>query len=332
VRRSAPVRAQLTTRPPPLGARPARLRRLALAAVALALAAAAGEAAAGVDPLALATPRADQGASSADPLATTDAPPAPRPGPEAAAAPPRRMVEIRRFPASEARQGVAVDARHFYAIDDRRIGKYDRRTGERVASWAAPPGAGFRHLNGCCALEGRLHCAHSNFPEVPPQSSIELFDARSLEHVGSHSFGIFQGSATWIDRRDGVFWVAFANYAERGRVPGRGPAWSSIVLFDPSWRPIGGYAFPAEVVARFGSHGSSGGAFGSDGLLYATGHDAPELWVLRVPKAGPALELVEILPAPLAGQGVAWDPEEPAVLWSIRRDSREVVASRLATP
>ena len=46
--------------------------------------------------------------------------------------PTRGLQELRRFKAAEARQAVAVDAHHFYAIGNREIGKYDKRTGERV--------------------------------------------------------------------------------------------------------------------------------------------------------------------------------------------------------
>jgi hypothetical protein len=34
-----------------------------------------------------------------------------------------------------------------------------------------------------------LHCAHSNDPGVPTVSSIEMWDAKTLRHTGSHSFG-----------------------------------------------------------------------------------------------------------------------------------------------
>jgi hypothetical protein len=236
---------------------------------------------------------------------------------------------VRRFAAAEARQGVAADAAHVYAIDDRAIGKYDKRSGARVAGWSAPEGSGFVHLNGGVALDGRLHCAHSNYPGVPMLSSIESFDAGTLAHVGSHAFGIFQGSATWVDRRDGAWLVAFANYAGRGGVPGRGPEWTALVRFDERWRPQGGFGFPDEVVRRFGTRSSSGGAFGPDGLLYTTGHDAREVYALRLPAAGGALELVEVLPAPAAGQGLAWDPAEPGLLWMIEKTTREVIAARL---
>jgi len=244
----------------------------------------------------------------------------------------RRLVEVRRFAAAEARQGVAVDARHVYAIDDRALGKYDKRSGVRVAAWTAPEGGGFVHLNGGVVREGRILCAHSNYPGVPMLSSIESFDVETLAHVGSHAFGIFQGSATWLDWRDGSWLVAFANYAGRGGVPGRGPAWTSLVRFDASWRAQGGFGFPPEVVARFGTRSASGGAFGPGGLLYATGHDAREVYALRLPAAGGVLELVEVLPAPAAGQGIAWDPDEPGLLWMVEKGTRELVAARLEAP
>ena len=227
---------------------------------------------------------------------------------------------------------MAVDAEHFYAIDDRRIGKYSKRSGERVAAWTAPAGSPIVHLNSGVVLDGRLHCAHSNYPGLPMRSSIETFDAATLAHVGSQRLGLLPGSATWVDRRDGVFFVGLANYAGRGGAPGRGPEATTVARFDASWRAIGGHAFPEAVVERFGTRSNSGGAFGPGGLLYATGHDAAEVYALRVPAAGVTLELVEILPADASGQGIAWDPAEPDALWTIRRDSREVVASRLVAP
>jgi len=48
------------------------------------------------------------------------------------------IQEIGRYKAEEARQGVAVDARHIYVIDNREIGKYERTTLTRVARWSSP--------------------------------------------------------------------------------------------------------------------------------------------------------------------------------------------------
>jgi hypothetical protein len=224
---------------------------------------------------------------------------------------------------------VAVDAEHFYAIDDRRIGKYSKRTGERVASWSAPAAGPIVHLNSGIVLDGRLYCAHSNYPGVPMRSSIEIFDAATLAHVASQSLGEPPGSATWVDRREGRFFVGLANYSGRGGAPGRGPEQTAVLRLDASWRPVGRHGFPASLVARFGTRSNSGGAFGPDGLLYATGHDAPEVYALRVHEPDRPLELVATLRAEATGQGIAWDPVEPRLLWTIRRDTREVVASRL---
>ena len=243
--------------------------------------------------------------------------------------PTRGLRELRRFKAAEARQAVAVDANHFYAIGNRKIGKYDKRTGERVGGYLEPDGGGIHHLNSGIVLDGRLYCANSNYPGVPMLSSIEIFDTETLEHIGSHSFGMLPGSATWIDRREGLWWVAFGNYEGSGGIPGRGTQWTEIALYDDQWRRVGGYGFPAEVLERFGTRSNSGAAFGPDGVLYATGHNEPELYALRVPTSGAALELVEVLPVAAEGQGIAWDPSDPRVLFTVLRSTREVVVSRL---
>ncbi len=244
--------------------------------------------------------------------------------------PTRGLQELRRFKAAEARQAVAVDANHFYAIDNRAIGKYDKRTGERVGGYLEPDGGGIHHLNSGIVLDGQLYCANSNYPGVPMLSSIEIFDTETLEHVGSHSFGMLSGSATWIDRRDGLWWVGFGNYEGRGGIPGRGTGWTEIALYDDQWRRVGGYGFPAKAIEYFGTRSNSGTTFGPDGLLYATGHDEAELYVLRIPRAGAALEFVEVLSVAAEGQGIAWDPSDPRVLYTILRNTREVVVSRLA--
>ena len=243
--------------------------------------------------------------------------------------PSRRFEEVRRFSAEEARQGVAVDDRHFYAISNRHIGKYDKGSGERVGGWEGAPDGPIIHLDSGIVLDGRLYCAHSNYPGVPMVSSIEVFDTDTLEHVESHSFGIFGGSATWIDRADGHWWVAFGHYAGRGGVPDQGPAWTNLVKFDDSWRRVAGYVYPSEVVERFQQMSNSGGTWGEDGRLYATGHDDGEVFVLSLPTAGSILGLEEVIPVAAEGQGIAWDRSEPGTLYSILRSSRAVVVSTL---
>jgi hypothetical protein len=237
---------------------------------------------------------------------------------------PRSFEPVRRFSAAEARQGIAVDATHVYAVDSRRIGKYDKLAGARLGGWDAGDDASITHLNSGVVVDGRLYCAHSNYPGVPMVSSIEIFDTQTLAHIDSHPLIDAPGSATWIDRFEGAWWVAFANYEGRGGQPGRGPEATTLVRYDDSWRPQESYTFPPQVVDRFGSRSNSGGSW-KNGLLYATGHDAAEIYVVRLPAHGSELRLVEIIAAPIEGQGIAWDRTAGTLLFGIAKRTREVV-------
>ncbi len=243
----------------------------------------------------------------------------------------REFRELRRFRASEATQGVAVDATHFYAVDARRIGKYEKASGRKVGGWEAPPGPPITHLNSGVVVEGRLFCAHSNYPSVPMTSSIEVWQLATLTHVESHSFGIFEGSGAWVDRRGGTWWVGFAHYAGRGGEPGKGPEDTAVVVFDEDWRRITRYVLPPVLIDRLDGYSLSGATWGADGLLYATPHHKGEIYVLRLPESTSTLELVEVLSIGSRGQGVAWDRSQPGVLYSIDRESREVIVWQLAT-
>lgn len=237
----------------------------------------------------------------------------------------------RRFPAPEARQGVAADPEFLYVIPNHALGKYRRDGGERMAGWECPEGQPLTHLNAGIVFEGRLYCAHSNFPGVPHVSSVEIWDTGTLRHIGSHPLGRTDGSLTGIDRRDGRWIAAFVHYGRRGGEPGRGPGWSRIVEFDDQWRQTGGWTLPPDLIARLGVGGysMSGGAVGSDGRLYLTGHDAPELYVLAFPEAGSVLQWVTTIPLPVEGQAFCWDPSEPGVAHFILKRTREVVTARL---
>jgi outer membrane protein assembly factor BamB len=237
-------------------------------------------------------------------------------------------VELRRFDAPEATQAVAVDDANFYAIGNRVIAKYDKRTGRLVSGWAASDKLPLEHLNSGLVLDGKLYCAHSNFPRYPEASSVEIWDAATLEHVGNHSFGIFEGSLTWVDRHADAWWAVFAHYTEKvnDNPHARDARWTSLVKFDNEWRRLAGWTFPPEVIARFEPHSCSGGAWGDDGMLYCTGHDRRELYQLALPKAGATLQFVQTIAVPFTGQGFAFDRDEPAVLYGIDRPRGQVVA------
>lgn len=235
---------------------------------------------------------------------------------------------ISRLPAPEASQGVAVDAAHIYAIGNSAIGKYDRKSGQRVALWSGDP-ATFPHLNSCTVIGRELVCASSNYPATPMTSTVEVFDPEKMVHLRSVALGRQPGSLTWIDRKDGAWWACFANYDERGGEPGRDHRFTTLLRFDDRWRVTGAWTFPPEVLARFKPRSSSGGAWGADGRLYVTGHDLPEVYVLEVPRSGSVLRYVATIKVAVEGQAIAFDRSQRGVLLGISRARREVVEMRL---
>jgi hypothetical protein len=239
------------------------------------------------------------------------------------AAPVPEARELRRFAAPAAGQGVAVAPDAVYAIDTRAIEKYSR-AGSLLRRYDAGADAAIVHLNGCSVHAGVLYCAHSNYPGVPMQSSIERFDADTLAHLGSQPLADAPGSATWVDR-DGERWlVAFAHYAGRGGERGRGPEATRLVAYDTEWRLLAAFRYPDELIARFAGRSNSGGVVMPTGSLYLTGHDAAEVYRACIDEPRAALRWTSTFPAPFAGQGIAWDPES-RTLWGTVRRTRELV-------
>ncbi len=235
---------------------------------------------------------------------------------------------LSRQPAPEANQGVAVDAGFIYAIDNSTIAKYDRATGQKVAAWSGDP-ATFPHLNSCAVIGAELVCASSNYPATPMRSSVEVFDPAAMTWLRSIAISPQPGSLTWVDRRDNAWWAGFANYDGRGGEPGRDHRFTTLLKFDDKWRVTGVWTFPDSVLAKLKPRSASGGAWGADGRLYVTGHDAPEVYVLALPRIGSVLTHVATIPAPIAGQAVAFDRSAARVLYGINREKREVVAMTL---
>ena len=261
-------------------------------------------------------------------LATVVARAAAPPAPPAAPVLPAAEVIVR-IPADEARQGVAVDERYLYPVANSRIGKYDKATHAKLAEWRGSPQL-YPHINHCSALEKKLVCASSNYPQVPMSSSVEIFDPVRMAHERTISFGPMIGSLTWIDRKDGFWWATFANYDGQGGDPGRDHRFTTLVKFDDQWRRMEGWSFPASVLERFTPMSSSGGAWGPDGLLYITGHDHTELYVLRLPAAGSVLEHVATIPMAVEGQAIVWDRSaRERILYGISRPKLEIVGMRI---
>jgi hypothetical protein len=240
-------------------------------------------------------------------------------------------TELRRWRVPEANQAAAVDGSHFYGIGNRTLVKHRKSDGVRVAEWRDDADGAIVHFNAGYVANNRLVLAHSNFPQLPMASSLETFDTATMQPIATHSFGIRLGSLTWAVRHLGFWWACFANYNDKGTTPGFDQRWTYLGQFDDDWQMRQSWLFPQEVVATWGESSSSGGAWGEDGLLYVTGHDAPELYVLRLPKQGVVLDYVTKIAVPFEGQGWAWDTSARGerIIYGISRQRQDVVVARI---
>lgn len=229
---------------------------------------------------------------------------------------------------SEARQGVAVDDRYFYAVNSKAVGKYSKETGKPVAGWNDSTGK-IIHLDGGVVIGDTLWCAHSNYPGIPMTSSVEIFSVHDLKHIGSHSFGSNYGSCTWADFYNDSWWVCFAHYDQFRKTINKGTESTLVVRFDKNWNEKEAWCFPQNVIAELKPMSASGGSWGPDGLLYVTGHDSAKVYILRLPESGSVLEYVRTTSVASQGQGIAWDRSEKNILYGIIRKDNTVVVSEL---
>lgn len=242
-------------------------------------------------------------------------------------------VEIRRFPiANEVHlQGVAVDNSYFYAISNSTISKQKKSDGTIAAVWDGTKEGIIKHLNSGVVIGNNLYCANSNFPDTPMMSSIEIYDTRTMQHIGNHSFGIFKGSATWIDRKDGYWWVVFANYNGKHSFEGRDNTWTTLVKFTYQWNEVEAWVFPKEVLEDFSPYSNSGGNWSRDGILYLTGHDKKIMYLVKIPETGYTLDLIKKIPIANPGQAFAIDRSEKKneIIYAVSRENNTVVVEEI---
>jgi hypothetical protein len=223
-----------------------------------------------------------------------------------------RWTTAQTMPAPEAVQAAAADEQFFYAIASTHVAKYDRRTGRRLATSTGEA----RHLNSGFVWEGKLYCAHSNYPQIPEQSEIKVLDVDSMRLSTFKEFGNFGGSLTWAIRDGDHWWCNFARY-------GNDNAQTFLVKFDDDWREIGRWVYPEALIRQLGRFSLSGGIW-RGGELLVTGHDDPLLFRLRLPVSGPTLDLVGTAAIPFTGQGIASDPATGGLV-GIHRLRRQVI-------
>jgi hypothetical protein len=226
--------------------------------------------------------------------------------------------QIAEFAIPEASQGVAVDKDHFYAVGNRAIAKYCKYSGKLVMRWQDNLGGSFIHLNSAVVHDGKLYAAHSNWPHLPVNSSIEVWNANTMKHIETHRFERAElGSLTWIDYQNGYWWGTFAHY--ESVTSNNGNRNTFLAKFDKDWNIVHRWTFPEELLKKFGAMSNSGGSWGPNNFLYVTGHDKAEVYKLKIPDSGSIPELIETIPLNIRGQGIAWDRYQVNVLYGVIR-------------
>ncbi len=225
-------------------------------------------------------------------------------------------VLTRSVPSPLANQAAAADDKWIYAIDNGVIAKIDRVTGKEIARSVGKA----EHLNSGFLWEGRLYCAHSNYPKKPHQSDIRVLDPKSMKLEIFHVFDAPPGSLTWAVRRDKHWWCCFAHY-------GKDNDKTVLVQYADGWKEMGRWTFSKQLVADWGTYSLSGGIWLGDDLL-ATGHDKQIIYKLRVPKNGKVMSLAEVIESPFPGQGIAVDPKTGELV-GIHRAMRQVLFAKL---
>lgn len=67
---------------------------------------------------------------------------------------------------------------------------------------------------------------------------------------------------------------------------------------------------------------------GPDGKHYLSGHDLPELYVMKLPMGGGVLDHLDTLGMEAEGHAIDWDEGQPEVLYGITRRTR-ILAMRI---
>jgi hypothetical protein len=242
-------------------------------------------------------------------MAEPAAPAEPRPGTVA------DWRETGSFAAPEAHQAAAADERYVYAITNRVVAQYDRKTHQRVG---VSKGAA-EHLNSGFVFEDKVYCAHSNYPQSPEISEIKVFDPTTRKLTTFRDFGDFGGSLTWAVHHDGHWWCNFAKYGDDNGA-------TFLVKFDDQWRERERWTYPAELIQKLGAYSLSGGLW-REGELLATDHDHRRLYRLRLPAEGRTMVYLGQVAAPFTGQGFAHDPVTGGLVGIDRAQKKIIFAS-----
>jgi len=227
--------------------------------------------------------------------------------------------ESRSIKSEYATQAAAADEKHLYAISNTHVARYDRETGKLLHSATAPDA---KHLNSGFVWKGKVYCAHSNYPKLPEESDIRVYDPNSEKLAVFHTFAKPPGSLVWCVRepKNEFWWSCFAHY-------GKDNAKTMLIKMNDKFEELAHWSFPQKVIADWDGMSASGGIWDGDTLLVSH-HHYEVLYRLKLPTLGKELEFLEALASPFPGQGIAHDPGVAGGLVGIHRPNRTIILAK----
>lgn len=220
------------------------------------------------------------------------------------------------FKSEHAKQAAAADERFAYAISNTHVARYDRQSKKLLGAGTM---ADAKHLNSAFVWKGKVYCAHSNYPKIPEESDIRVYDPKDDRLTVHHRFVKPPGSVVWCvrDLDDRFWWCCFAHYGEAN-------AKTLLTKMDDQFQELARWTFPKAVIDDWDKMSASGGVWDGKTILVSH-HHFKVLYRLRIPDEGKELELVEALASPFPGQGIAADPTVRGGLVGIDRGKQEIV-------
>lgn len=232
-----------------------------------------------------------------------------------AAEPKGAFIATESFPSADANQAACADEKFVYAINNTRLVKCDRATGNELAK---SEGEAY-HLNAAVIWKGKIYCAHSYYPGKPNESDIRVCDPATMKLTVFHAFKDPPGSLTWALPKDGDWWCCFAHYGDKNDQ-------TVLVRFDSNWKELGRWKFSPKLVADWQKNSLSCGIWDGDTIL-ATGHDKKVIYRLKAPAEGAVIEWIATYHSPFTGQGIAADPKTGGLV-GIDRGQKKIVFAK----
>lgn len=231
----------------------------------------------------------------------------------------------------DAYEGVAVGKDFFYAINTKSISKHKIDNGEHVKTVVFTNHPRIKHLNSGVVLGNRLYVCNNPDDVLFSYNTIEVFDL-NLEFQYYIEVTGNTGSLIAIDYFDNRWWTCFSHYKDHARYtiiaemyfprPDLSTAGQTNEKDLVRWHIRNRYYFPNDIVNR--SNAISGFSFGPDGLVYATGKDCNELFVLHLHRSSPIMSLDRIIKLDIDGQAIDWDRKRKK-LYGIHRGLQKVI-------